>query len=97
MPWKPPKRQVSTPRPKSEPREWSKLYDLRAWRRASVAFLAENPLCCECEAAGIITASFAVDHIRPHRGCLDLFWDESNWQPLCQSHHNAKSAKERLS
>jgi hypothetical protein len=25
---------------------------------------------------------------------VDLFWDESNWQPLCETHHAAKTAGE---
>jgi len=24
-----------------------------------------------------------------------LFWDESNWDPMCEAHHNAKSRAER--
>ncbi|TPW30330.1 HNH endonuclease, partial [Martelella alba] len=37
-----------------------------------------------------------VDHIRPHRGNDDLFWDRANWQPLCRHCHNsAKQAEER--
>lgn len=30
-----------------------------------------------------------VDHIQPHRGDLELFWDPENWQPLCALHHNS--------
>jgi len=29
-----------------------------------------------------------VDHIVAHRGDHGLFWDESNWQTLCQTHHS---------
>lgn len=35
-----------------------------------------------------------VDHIKPHRGDMVLFWDESNWQGLCRSHHSRKTAGE---
>jgi len=35
-----------------------------------------------------------VDHIVPHRGDRALFWDTSNWQPLCKPHHDAKTARE---
>jgi 5-methylcytosine-specific restriction protein A len=41
-----------------------------------------------------VTAAHATDHIIPHKGDLDLFWDSDNWQSLCERHHNAKSAKE---
>ena len=35
-----------------------------------------------------------VDHIIPHKGDKQLFWDESNWQPMCETHHNIKTATE---
>ena len=35
-----------------------------------------------------------VDHIIPHRGDQKLFWDRSNWQPLCEHHHNVKTMTE---
>jgi 5-methylcytosine-specific restriction protein A len=35
-----------------------------------------------------------VDHIKPHRGDRKLFWERSNWQPLCQHHHS--STKQRM-
>ena len=34
-----------------------------------------------------------VDHIKPHRGDQKLFWDRSNWQPLCEHHHNVKTLR----
>lgn len=35
-----------------------------------------------------------VDHIQSHKGDMRLFWDESNWQPLCKRHHDIKTASE---
>jgi 5-methylcytosine-specific restriction protein A len=35
-----------------------------------------------------------VDHIIPHRGDPTLFWDESNWQPLCKKCHDQKTRNE---
>ena len=34
-----------------------------------------------------------VDHLVPHRGDRLLFWDASNWQSLCESCHNRKTAR----
>ncbi|WP_304382500.1 HNH endonuclease [Turicimonas muris] len=65
-----------------------------AWRKARLAFLMEHPLCAECERQGKTTVATCVDHIKPHRGDMNLFWDESNWQSLCQSCHSRKTAKE---
>ncbi len=41
-----------------------------------------------------MTAATDVDHIQPHRGDMTLFWDSSNWQPLCHRHHAQKTARE---
>lgn len=60
------------------------------WRRLSKAFLEEHPYCaCGCGGKATI-----VDHIRPHRGDLGLFWDQSNWQGMTKKHHDAKTARE---
>lgn len=58
------------------------------WQRARAAFLAEHPLCVMCEREGRVTAATVVDHIDPHRGDMEKFWDSSQWQSLCASHHN---------
>lgn len=34
------------------------------------------------------------DRIRPHRGDPVLFWDQTNWQPLCKHHHDVKTRNE---
>jgi 5-methylcytosine-specific restriction protein A len=41
-----------------------------------------------CHKAGYIVGAAVVDHIRPHRGDAVLFWDETNWQPLCRPCHD---------
>lgn len=71
-------------------------YDYR-WQKASKAFLQRHPLCRPCSGAGRVKAADVVDHKIPHRGDDRLFWDETNWQPMCYSCHGAKSASERLS
>ncbi|HEX9813297.1 MAG TPA: hypothetical protein VGA88_14575 [Burkholderiales bacterium] len=35
-----------------------------------------------------------VDHKIPHNGDPVLFWDESNWQGLCDNCHNSIKQKE---
>lgn len=64
------------------------------WDKARKTFLSHHPLCAECEREGRVTAATVVDHIIPHRGDQALFWDKSNWQPLCKPHHDAKTARE---
>lgn len=64
------------------------------WQKARERFLYEHPLCCYCERTGRTTAANVVDHIIPHRGDQSLFWNESNWQPLCKPCHDSTKAKE---
>ena len=61
------------------------------WRAARDRYLRRNPLCAECLKAGIITPATVVDHVVPHRGDKQLFWDEKNWQPLCKNCHDRKT------
>lgn len=71
------------------------LYSHR-WRVARARFLALHPLCIFCKALGRVTPATVVDHITPHRGDEGLFWDQSNWQPLCKPcHDGAKQALEK--
>ena len=65
------------------------------WQQARQSFLREFPLCEMCTAKGRVTLAQVVDHRIPHKGDQSLFWDRSNWSPLCKSHHdNDKSAIE---
>jgi len=78
-------------------------YDHR-WRKYRRWFMRQvdcecgrnHALCEHCQREGRLTLTFAVDHIVPHRGDPDLFWSHDNHSGLCESHHNSKSAKERL-
>jgi 5-methylcytosine-specific restriction protein A len=41
-----------------------------------------------------VTEATDVDHIKPHKGDMTLFWDRTNWQSLCGPCHSAKTAAE---
>ncbi|WP_420102140.1 HNH endonuclease [Bosea sp. (in: a-proteobacteria)] len=60
-----------------------------AWDRARAGFLRLHPHCAECAREGLTVRATVVDHIVPHRGDQRLFWDASNWQPLCTNHHSS--------
>ena len=64
------------------------------WQRYRAWFLAQHPLCAACERDGTITLANEVDHVTPHRGNPDLFWDSRNHQALCKPCHSRKSATE---
>lgn len=63
-------------------------YD-RRWQKYRRWFLAGHPLCARCGAIATV-----VDHIKPHKGDKQLFWDENNHQPLCKICHDRKTALE---
>lgn len=76
-------------------------YDSR-WRKARITYLMQNPLCRMCEDSKRLTPATVVDHIIPHKlwnarqsgnaeaiaKAQALFWDQSNWQPLCKPCHD---------
>jgi 5-methylcytosine-specific restriction endonuclease McrA len=64
----------------------------RAGMERRAKWLAEHPLCVHCQDGDRTTAATIVDHKEPlWRGGAD---DESNFQSLCKTHHDAKTAKE---
>ena len=73
--------------------EWHDLYNDDRYRKARVRFLKQNPLCVDCEKRGQLIPATRLDHIRDHKGDLVLFWDENNWQGLCERDHNSKTAR----
>ena len=66
------------------------IYRSPEWRKARKAFLTENPYCVDCG-----SAANTVDHRTAHRGDMELFWDRSNWQPMCFPCHQRKRGRER--
>jgi 5-methylcytosine-specific restriction enzyme A len=87
----------------SEPR----IYNSR-WDKARQSFLKSHPLCVMCHRQGRAVAATVVDHIKPHRlkeainggkqeeiaKAQKLFWDKTNWQPLCKQHHDSTKQRE---
>lgn len=64
------------------------------WRKAREEYLAKHPLCQSCMLQGKRITATVVDHITPHKGDKKLFWDSTNWRPLCASCHSRKTVKE---
>lgn len=64
------------------------------WQKARERFLFANPLCCYCNADGRVTEATVVDHKVPHKGDQKLFWDQANWQSLCDHCHNSTKRKQ---
>jgi 5-methylcytosine-specific restriction protein A len=98
MPWRPqkvgsPQRSSATPRHQDRGTTAERGYGGR-WQRYRLQFLRTRPLCELCDARGETVAACVVDHILPHKGNQDLFWDPRNHQPLCKRCHDTKTATE---
>jgi 5-methylcytosine-specific restriction protein A len=94
--------------PPSQSDRWQRITDKRTnesrgsaaargygykWRMARAAFIRNHPLCAHHLKRNEFVASRQVDHIVPHGGDPTLFWDQSNWQALCDACHSAKTRK----
>lgn len=81
----------------AEAEGWRKLYKTARWRTLRLAQLSREPLCAMCQSRGIVKAAEVVDHRRPHKGSLDLFFDPSNVWSLCRTpcHDSIKQSWEK--
>jgi 5-methylcytosine-specific restriction endonuclease McrA len=78
------------------------------WKLARADFLRRNPYCAFCSTPERGVAAVLVDHIKAHKlgdaklsgdpervaQAWKLFWDRTNWQPLCKLCHD--STKQRM-
>jgi len=70
-----------------------RLYDSPQWKALRLRLMREQPWCVACLAAGVKWPRRwrELDHVKPHRGNEEGFYDESNLQGLCHEHHAAKT------
>lgn len=95
MPKRPPSHRpprARTPQPEERGNSTERGYNWR-WRKARAVYLASHPSCEACLQERRATPATVVDHRVPHRGNQTLFWDEGNWQPLCDRCHNIKTGR----
>ena len=73
-------------------------YHVQRWRHPQwglrVQVLSANPWCVQCQQQGILEPAVDVDHIRPHEGDQDRFFDRTNLQGLCARCHGLKGRGE---
>lgn len=69
------------------------LYDWH-WRKYSQRRLTEHPYCVRCYRLGRLRLAVVTDHIKPHKGDLELFRDPENHQSLCKRCHDSKTRRE---
>lgn len=81
-------------------REANRTYDARrgsarergytsAWDKASAGHLKRHPLCLYCDLAGDVEPSTLTDHLYPHQGRQDVFWNRTYWVASCKPCHDA--------
>jgi 5-methylcytosine-specific restriction protein A len=66
------------------------------WLARARDFRKRYPLCAMHLRLGKVRPAECVDHIIPHRGDQGLFWDEGNWQSLCNHCHNGEKRREEI-
>lgn len=79
------------PKMRTKQSQHAALYKDRRYQIARENYLIAHPVCATW---GCTQPATELDHIRPHRGDLALFWDVSNWQGLCHTCHSRKTATE---
>ena len=82
-------RNIIAPKPRINGRKSARERGYSArWDKEARAYKFRHPLCIGCAALGLINAAQVVDHIIPHCGSAQLFWDRNNWQSSCAWHHD---------
>lgn len=74
--------------------KWLYLYKSARWQAMRDAQLRKDPLCCKCRKQNRLTPADTADHIKPHHGNPDLFYNADNMQSMCASCHSRKTASE---
>jgi len=73
--------------------DWHYLYNRARWGQIRSIQLQLHPLCKMCEEQGLLTAATVVDHIIPHKGNEELFFN-GPFQSLCKLHHDSSKQTE---
>jgi 5-methylcytosine-specific restriction enzyme A len=72
------------------------LYKTKAWHARRRWQLHREPYCRMCMTLQQRqTLATVADHIVPHKGNRQLFWDRNNLQSLCLLHHGEKILQEK--
>lgn len=72
-------------------KESNKWYYRKSWKTIRLNYLQQNPFCEECLKEGNHVQAIEVDHVHPHQGNPELFYDQNNLQSLCKSCHSRKT------
>lgn len=79
---------------------WRKWYQLAEWKRLRIQTFTRDHFTCQMAGCGRIegdTSKLICDHITPHKGDRDLFFDAQNLQTLCKPCHDTVKQREERS
>jgi 5-methylcytosine-specific restriction protein A len=74
--------------------DWHHLYDSARWKRMRVHQLSCEPLCRMCKQRDVIRGACVADHVVPHKGSEQLFFNDRNLQSLCRDCHTITKARQ---
>lgn len=88
-----PKSEVDRSRQRDATQPWRAWYKTSRWQKLRRTILKRDGYACQTTKVGLVGKypapnSPVVDHIKPHRGDPDLFWDPDNLQAVCKSWHD---------
>lgn len=79
---------------------WQRWYRTARWTKLRRAILIRDGLQCQmpgCQRIEGNTSLLVCDHIEPHRGNAEKFWDEANLRTVCKACHDNERQKEEQS
>ena len=80
------------PRVQKRPKTAARGYDGR-WQRKRKRYLAEHPLCVDCEANDMVTPASEVHHVRKIKDRPDLRLEDANLMALCPPCHAIRTGR----
>lgn len=88
-----PKSEAERSRHRDQAHGWRSWYKTARWQRLRLKVLQRDGYTCQATGALLVGKhpapnSPVVDHVRPHRGNPDLFWDEDNLQAVSKEYHD---------
>ncbi len=78
-----------------ERKAFNDMYNTRQWLTLRQIQLSRNPICCACQANGIITPAKVVDHLFPWAQISEQAFFINRFQSLCTAHHSEKTQLEQ--
>lgn len=76
-----------------EAERYRRLYKTARWLKIRKDQLAREPLCRMCKSQGRVVSAIICDHVEPHRGNEDRFFN-GPFQSLCKAHHDSLKQRE---